>query len=294
MSEIIPDLYCVSSKFDEFQIYIGPLKSMHDSEETTNSIYNFHRFEYYTMLLITEGEGSHFIDYKNYFLKKGSFLFIAKNQVQKYEENSKLKGIVILFTDNFLQKNLNHLHLKNHINIFNYHLYAPLLELEETNYKDLLALIERINFEFDIDHDEMKGKIIGTFLNALLLKTERISSHKRTSFKQYKYYDKFKEFSDLLEKDLLHNKDAKFYAEAMNISYKHLNEICKSISSKTAKEFISNFLVLEIKRYLSATNMSVKEIAYMFGFEEPTNLHKIFKRETGKTALEFRLQVLNQ
>ncbi len=293
MSDPIPHLYCVSNKFDEYQFYIGSLKSIYDSDETTNSIYDIHRFEYYTMMLITEGEGWHYIDYENYFLKKGSLVLISKNQVQKYRRNSKMKGIVILFTDNFLQKNLNHLHLKNHINIFNYHLYNPLLDLEEKNYKDLLKLIERIYFEYEIDHDEMKGKILGTFLNALLLKTERIASHKRISLKQYKYYDKFKEFGNLLEKDLVNNKDAKFYAKAMNISYKHLNEISKTICSKTAKEFISDFLVLEIKRYLSGTNLSVKEISYKLGYDEPTNLQKIFKRETGKTALEFRQMILN-
>ncbi|WP_342753461.1 AraC family transcriptional regulator [Paralabilibaculum antarcticum] len=294
MSDPIPDLYCVSSEFDEFQFYIGSLASMHTTEDTNNSIYEIHRFSYYTMMLITEGEGWHYIDYENYFLKKGSFILIAKNQIQKFEKNSKMKGIVVLFSDNFLQKNLNHTHLKNHVNIFNYHINKPLLNLDDRSYNDLLGLIERINFEYNIDQDEMKGKIIGTFLNALLLKTERISREKRTSFEQHKYYEQFKEFGNLLEKGLINNKNAKFYAEAMNISYKHLNEVCKAISNKTAKEFISYFLVLEIKRYLSSTNLSVKEIAYRFGFDEPTNLQKIFKRETGNTAMGFKRLTLNQ
>ncbi len=288
MNDPIPNLFCVSSEFDEFQFYIGSLKSIQNSDSTTNSIYNIHRFEYYTMMLITEGTGWHYIDYKKYFLKKGSYMLISKNQIQKDEENSDLEGIVVLFTDNFLQKNFNHAHLKSHINIFNYHLYTPLLELKESNYKDLLEFIERINFEYEMDFDEMKGKILGTLLNTLLFKTERISRHTHTNLEQNKYYNQFKNFGDLLEKELAKEKDAKFYANAMNISYKHLNEICKTISSKTAKEFITDFLVLEIKRYLNGTNMSVKEIAYMLGFDEPTNLHKIFKRETGKTTLEFR------
>ncbi|MGQ1908814.1 AraC family transcriptional regulator [Marinifilum sp. RC60d5] len=294
MSDPIPNLYCVSSKFDEFQVYVGSLKDIHDTNETSNSIYDIHRIEYYTLILITNGEGWHFIDYEKHYLKKGSLLFISKNQVQKFEKESELKGKVILFTDNFLQKNLQYTYFKNHVNIFNYNLYTPLLDLEETNYSDFLELIERINFEFNADYDEMKGKIIGTFLNALLLKAEKISRHKRTSFEQHRYYKLFKEFGVLLEKDLPHNKDAMFYANSLNISYKHLNETCKTICAKTAKEFISDVLVLEIKRYLSSTNLSVKEIAYKFGFDEPTNLQKIFKRKTGKTAIEFREIALNE
>jgi len=292
MSDPIPNLFCVSNEFDEFQFYIGSLKSMHDSDNTTNSIYNIHRFEYYTIMLITEGEGWHYIDYEKYFLKKGSLILISKNQIQKYEENSSLEGIVVLFTDNFLQKNLNHTHLKTHINIFNYHLYTPMIELKESGYKDFFELIERINFEYELDFDEIKGKILGTFLNALLFKTERIFRHKHTNLEGHKHYNEFKRFSDLLEKMLIERKDAKFYADTMNISYKHLNEVCKTISSKTVKEFITDSLILEIKRYLNGTNMSVKEIAYMFGFDEATNLHKIFKRETGMTTLEFRQVIL--
>lgn len=288
MKNEIPDLYCINSEFAEFKFSIVTLQYMLNTSDASHSIYKLHRFEYYAMYLITEDTGWHYIDYKKYPLKKGSFLFLSKNQVQVFEKNDKIQGFVILFSEEFLQKGLSYTQIKNYVNLFNYHIYSPLLELNEANYNDLLSLTERIKDEYEHEIDEMQGKIISTFLNALLFKTERITREKYQFTNQTQHDKKFILFKDLLEENLVERKDAKFYADRMNISYKHLNDICKTVISKTAKQFITNYLILEIKRYLASSSMSVKEIAYKIGFDEPTNLQKVFKRETGKSALQFR------
>ena len=47
-------------------------------------------------------------------------------------------------------------------------------------------------------------------------------------------------------------------------------------------------VVLEQKRLLAHTDVSVKELAARTGFAEPTNLIKFFRQRTGQTPLEFR------
>jgi AraC-like DNA-binding protein len=46
--------------------------------------------------------------------------------------------------------------------------------------------------------------------------------------------------------------------------------------------------VLELKRVLAHTDVSVKELAERAAFDEPTNLVKFFRHHTGMTPLEFR------
>ena len=74
----------------------------------------------------------------------------------------------------------------------------------------------------------------------------------------------------------------------MNIPYKQLNKLSRAFSKKTAKEYINNYIILEAKRNLVATNAPVKEIAYKCGFKEATNFIKFFKRITGDTPVKFR------
>jgi AraC-like DNA-binding protein len=60
--------------------------------------------------------------------------------------------------------------------------------------------------------------------------------------------------------------------------------------NQPAKTYISEYLTLEIKRFLMNTNLSIKEIAYQTGFEDPTNFVKFFKKHSNRTPAEFRKQ----
>ena len=74
----------------------------------------------------------------------------------------------------------------------------------------------------------------------------------------------------------------------MSVSYKHLNTIRKEISGFTAKQFIDNHVILEAKRYLATTDISIKELTYDMGFDEPTNFVKFFSKHTQMTPAVFK------
>ena len=58
--------------------------------------------------------------------------------------------------------------------------------------------------------------------------------------------------------------------------------------NKPVKEYIHEQLIMEIKRFLMNTDLSIKEIAYKTGFDEPTNFVKYFKKNTSSTPSAFR------
>jgi AraC-like DNA-binding protein len=57
---------------------------------------------------------------------------------------------------------------------------------------------------------------------------------------------------------------------------------------KSTKQLIDERVVVEQKRLLVHTEISVKELAERTGFDEPTNLVKFFRHHTGQTPTEFR------
>jgi AraC-like DNA-binding protein len=79
------------------------------------------------------------------------------------------------------------------------------------------------------------------------------------------------------------------YASVMSISERKLNKALTAVLGKTAKELIDERIILEAKRMLAHTNYSIKEIGFELGFDEPTNFIKYFRKQEGKTPVEFRI-----
>ncbi|MEO0338424.1 MAG: helix-turn-helix domain-containing protein, partial [Bacteroidota bacterium] len=94
-------------------------------------------------------------------------------------------------------------------------------------------------------------------------------------------------------KELVENKFSKWhkvgdYATKVHLTPKYLSQTVKNYTGKTAKEFIQDRLLLEAKRLLLHTDMSVKEVAYEVGFEEPLHFSSFFKKHAGQSPSKFR------
>ena len=72
------------------------------------------------------------------------------------------------------------------------------------------------------------------------------------------------------------------------MSPRRLGELVAEHVGRSTKQVIDERVVLEMKRLLAHTNLSVKELADRVGFAEPTNLVKFFRHHTSQTPLEFR------
>jgi AraC-like DNA-binding protein len=142
--------------------------------------------------------------------------------------------------------------------------------------------------EYYIADNFAKEEILRLLLKLLLLKAERKRHALIPPAKNSEWLLQFGIFNDQLENHITETRNANAYADIMGISYKHLNEICKSISGVTAKDFIDNYLILEIQRQLAISDTSVKELAYKMGFDEPTNFFKYFKKHTNHSPLQFK------
>ena len=98
----------------------------------------------------------------------------------------------------------------------------------------------------------------------------------------------FLEFQQLVEKDCFKSKKVQYYAKKIGVSTKTLNNIVNNVLNKSAKVFIDEITILQIKRLLITSDFSIKEIAYTVGFDDSTNFFKYFKKFTGSSPEVFR------
>lgn len=251
-----------------------------------------HKIEFFLILIITKNSYSHFVDFKSYILSEGSALFIAKNQVHHFtKELREADGFCIVFNSLFVDK---YYFLSDNFKLnrlFNYHIETPVIHQKEMRGDSFIDIAHKLYDEYIFPNTFAKSEILRTLLYILLLKAERAKESQSVSGVKTHWLEIFSKFKNMLEKEYVKTRNSRTYASNLFISYKFLNDIVKKLTGKTVKAFIDEFVTIEIKRYLVSTSLSVKEISYKTGFEEPANMVKFFKKNTNATPLKFRRQL---
>ena len=79
-----------------------------------------------------------------------------------------------------------------------------------------------------------------------------------------------------------------FYADKLYLTPKYLSKLIKSVSGKSAHEWIDSFVILEAKNLLKYSDLSIKSIVYELNFPNQTTFYRFFKTKTGMTPSEYR------
>ena len=248
-----------------------------------------HLVKFYIILFIYEGQGHHTIDFTEYSYKKGTVLLIRKDQIHKFYRSPKVKGYLLIFTEDFIISHLNRMEALKSMQLFNDSLSFPKIEFEDVqDFTDFTVLLKHLETEYKVK-DLFSIGITRSVLHIVITKLFRIKA-KQGHFveNKKKYMNQFLEFQQLVEEDCFKSKKVQYYASKLAISSKTLNNIVNEVINESAKAFIDERTIMQIKRLLITTDDSIKEIAYTTGFTDPTNFFKYFKKFTGNSPEVFR------
>lgn len=77
-------------------------------------------------------------------------------------------------------------------------------------------------------------------------------------------------------------------AVQLNVSPDYLSDMLRSHTGQNTQQHIHKRLIEKAKEILSTSRLSVAEVAYQLGFEHPQSFHKLFKKKTNYSPLEYR------
>lgn len=236
---------------------------------------------------------------QNYYdFDRGTMTFTAPKQVQSVEveetnsfNETSGSGYVLMFHPDFLGRHPLAVNIKNY-SFFSYSVNEA-LHLSEREENNVIAIFKKVEEEYQhIDH-HTQGVILA-HIDLLLQYSNR--------FYERQFITRKSVNGDLLVKTevLIHAYfntksglkngvlTVEYLARQLNLSPNYLSDALRSLTGQGAQQHIHDKLIEKAKEYLTASNLSVSEIAYNLGFERSQSFNKLFKNKTDMSPLQFR------
>ncbi|HEX9512395.1 MAG TPA: helix-turn-helix domain-containing protein [Puia sp.] len=241
----------------------------------------------YFITLVRNGSGQKSIGHYDFPIKKNTLMVIPKRVMHSSSYWSmRCSGYVLSFNiDFFLQNAFPRKHIIGK-KIFKISL-KPFLTISKEQTGKLATI-----FEFIIkEHREgrnPKNEMIAVKILELMIQCDRMYTEASTLGDNHIYDTNFEQFTELLDKHFADQRSVKFYADALKVHPYHLNFLSKKLTGVSAKEAINNRILMEAKYLLTSTTLSIKEIAYQLGFENPEYFYVFFRKEINTTPSTYR------
>lgn len=240
--------------------------------------------------LCINGHGRITIDLVDHNLEPGSIVVLQpKNYINLMDVDSDFESHIIAcsksIVDDVLPKLTDLLPLLLH------HLSDPVTTLDLSKAKELdryyLFLKEVVNQKPSLFH---KNKMRCLLQAALfeLMDIEQSSHNEDVPMRKSRKEEIMARFILTVREHFRTERQVAFYAKQLCITPKHLSAVVKSISGKTAGEWIENYVTMEAKVLLKTTDLPVQEIAVHLNFPNQSFFGKYFKHITGMSPTEFR------
>lgn len=215
------------------------------------------------------------VDENEFVLKPNSIITITSGQVHYFKESKAAMGFVLEFTFDFFCKTDSDIELVFHNSLFCHFAMNEVIPLAKSKVvqKELLQI-----------EKELKEKPY-QYMISLHSRVELILVEiNRCKIKQggeiYKPDALFLKFLEAVRSNFKKNLTVKQIASSLSTTEAKLNEISKLHTGKTAQNVIYGLVASEAKRLFTYEKLTVKEVAYELGFNDPFYFSNFFKKQT--------------
>ena len=228
-----------------------------------------------------------------YDFDEGNLSFHSPGQLVKaLEEEADYSGITLLFHSDFIRGYPLADTIRNY-GFFSYEL-TEALYLSDKEKDLMIRIFETIDHELQSSIDHFSQDIMISQLEQLLNYSNRFYNRQFITRKNVNndlvaqmeaYLDHYFNEEETLRKGIPTVNDI---AANLKVSPRYLGDMLRVHTGQSTQFHIQQKLLEKAKYLLTATDLSVAEIAYQLGFERPQSFNKLFKQKTAQTPLQFK------
>lgn len=239
-----------------------------------------HKHAFYQFIIFTQGAGNHQIDFKDFKVVKNHLFLLKPGQIHNWKLKN-AKGYVVEFNqDSFSTKSQDFPDLIHHIH------FTPdsFVQKNQDDFQRLRTVCELMYRESRLEGElfdvSLKGYLTG-FLIEIIRQTETIKGNLSKTHL-------IERFNNLVEANYKTQHRVEFYAQELKLSPKAFTMQLTRILGKSPRDVIQERILLEAKRYLAYSNLSIAEIGYELGFDDANYFSRFYRLHEKTTPAKFR------
>lgn len=239
---------------------------------------HFHTHDYNKILVFKDGGGSHHINFRNHQITSNSIHLLAAHDLHWLERSRQATGFAILYKEQFVQK----LQVLNpDFDCYSIFRYSRVINLDAERATDFGFIFRELLS--NQNNPTYLRQVIATFLT-------KIAHLEHNSAPEYKTFDTVvSAVTELVDKHFKTKKTIDFYAAALNLTARTLQNRLKKASLGSLNELLQQRILKEAKKLLCTEEMSIGAIATELGFKETAHFSNWFHKQAHCCPMAYKL-----
>jgi AraC family transcriptional regulator, transcriptional activator of pobA len=271
---------------DEGFVAISLLESFaHDPQRLRP---HYHDFFQMSLLL---GKTRLMHDFRETEVSGATLFFLSPGQVHTIDPSPDIRGTIVSFTREFIDPAGGQSSgFLSDLPFFFATDSPPWLRLTTKNTGWVEEVFRQLQEEFS-QNQQGAGEIFRSLLRILFVRAARWHSQESPVTRGNKATVLVRRFQQEVERHHAEWRTLDPYAKELGVSVNHLNDVVREETGQAAGEHIRLRRLLDAKRLLLHSTLSVSEIGYRLGFEDPSYFSRFFRRYEDSTPAGFRKQI---
>jgi AraC-like DNA-binding protein len=241
------------------------------------------RPDFHHLLTLTAGDLRHVVDFNDYALRPGSWLWVRPGQVHQWGDLAEAEGTLILFQQDALDPATATAARVDDP-------YAPVVTTPVAADAEAVTMAaEHLRREFQaLGHLplDIHMAALRHLLAVLLLRLAHLTVPAGGPAPEPD--ETYQRFRDAVERHFTATRRVEDYARMLGYSGRTLARATLANAGLSAKEFVDRRVVLEAKRLLAHGDETAAQISDRLGFVTPSQFSKYFMQRTGRSPIDFR------
>jgi AraC family transcriptional activator of pobA len=244
-----------------------------------------HRKSVFDFVFLTRGSSIRSKGLDKYVFDANTFFFLPAYQISCHEFYSEdAKGFYCHFDIEILTRYLVQPGFVQQFSFLQY-INHPLVKIDAKALDTVVPILHRLEREHG--SEKVDYTLVSAYLSVLFLELQPFSS-KVDKVKENAAFRVTQQYKNALSQYIYEKQSMGEYASLLAVTPDYLNKCVKAATGMSALDLLGDMMLIEAKAMLRHTSLSISEIAFKIGKEDPSDFTRFFRTKTGLTPTQYR------